>query len=412
MNPIISSRFGIAAANRPQQGLSLIELMIAITLGMLVMAALLALFLNITRTNNEMAKANRQIENGRFAIQLLQNDIVHAGFWGAYVPPFDNLASTATGEVPTAIPDPCVAVSGWGPAYITNLLGIPVQGYGSTPPSGTGCASNLSTDRAANTDVLVVRHAETCLPGAGNCEANDDDQIYFQTALCALQGSAYRIAEGSEIDTPANSLDQLYKKGCVGTGTPPALPITSGTPADKRKLISNIYHVKNYPGTTSDGVPIPTLMRSSFNEDKHLAAQPLIEGIEAFRVEYLIDNANPCGAVDYTQPIARVNPSTCAVDADAAKNTLPSNRGDGIPDGVCYAGTCTHDQLMNVVAVKLHVLARSLEPTPGYVDSKTYTLGDLTINAGTMSAAQQRYKRHVFSTTVRLTNMSGRRETP
>jgi type IV pilus assembly protein PilW len=116
--------------------------------------------------------------------------------------------------------------------------------------------------------------------------------------------------------------------------------------------------------------------------------------------------------VDYTQPIARVNPSTCAVDADAAKNTLPSNRGDGIPDSVCYAGTCTHDQLMNVVAVKLHVLARSLEPTPGYVDSKIYTLGDLTINAGTMSAAQQRYKRHVFSTTVRLTNISGRRETP
>jgi type IV pilus assembly protein PilW len=407
MNPIISSRFGVAATSRSQQGLSLIELMIAITLGMLVVAALLALFLNITRTNSEMAKANRQIENGRFAIQLLQNNIVHAGFWGAYVPPFDNLTSTATGEVPTAIPDPCVAVSGWNAAYVTNLLGIPVQGYGSTPPSGTGCVTNFATDRAANTDVLVVRHAETCLPGIGNCEPYDANEIYFQAALCALEGSAYRFASGSDID--ANS---LHKKDCVGTAGPPVVITTPGTAADKRKFVSNIYHVRNYPGTASDGVPIPTLMRSSFNTDKHLAVQPLIEGIEAFRVEYLIDNTNPCLAVDYTQPIARVNPSTCAVDADVTKNTLPSNRGDGIPDSVCYADTCTLGQLMNVVAVKLHVLARSLEPTPGYLDSKTYTLGDLTINAGTMSAAQQRYKRHVFSTTVRLTNISGRRETP
>jgi type IV pilus assembly protein PilW len=68
-----------------RSGLSLIELMIAITLGMLVVAALLALFLNITRTNNEMAKLPiARSKTAASHIQLLQNDLrVHAGFWGA-----------------------------------------------------------------------------------------------------------------------------------------------------------------------------------------------------------------------------------------------------------------------------------------------------------------------------------------
>lgn len=67
---------------RTLRGFTLVELMVAVTIGLLIVAALLALYLNITRTNTEMAKANSLIENGRFAIQLIQNDLIHAGFWG------------------------------------------------------------------------------------------------------------------------------------------------------------------------------------------------------------------------------------------------------------------------------------------------------------------------------------------
>ena len=61
-------------------GFSLIELMISMVLGLVVMAAVLALFLNLTRSNTELSKMNQQIENGRFAIQILQSDLEHAGF--------------------------------------------------------------------------------------------------------------------------------------------------------------------------------------------------------------------------------------------------------------------------------------------------------------------------------------------
>jgi len=97
----------------------------------------------------------------------------------------------------------------------------------------------------------------------------------------------------------------------------------------------------------------------------------------------------------------------------------PTNRGDGVPEGdyvnasgvVCNGATngtlpdrCTAS---NVVAAQIFVLARSLESTPGYTDTKTYQLGDLE-----MTPLDKRFKRHVFATTVRLVNPAGRRDTP
>ena len=71
------------------------------------------------------------------------------------------------------------------------------------------------------------------------------------------------------------------------------------------------------------------------------------------------------------------------------------------------ASPCTAEQLMNVTAVKMYVLARNREPSRGYTDTKTYQLGETSLGP-----FNDHYKRHVFSTVVRLPNISGRRETP
>jgi len=67
--------------------------------------------------------------------------------------------------------------------------------------------------------------------------------------------------------------------------------------------------------------------------------------------------------------------------------------------------------------VKIYVLARSRDKTPGYTDTKTYCLGETAADgscpaANQIAAANDQYKRHVFSSSVRLINISGRRETP
>ncbi len=455
-----------------QRGMSLIELMIAVTIGLIITAALGALFLGTYRTNQEMAKANSQIENGRFAMQLLQADIVHAGFWGGFAPQFDDLSfSTAPGDVPNAVPNPCLDYSTpWTADNVTNLIGIPVQAYATTPPAGAGCVTNLATNKKANTDLLVLRHAETCVPGETNCEADTAGKLYFQSTQCEAElSSSVKGATATTItlDDFSSTVDDFYVNRSIrivsGTGAgqtrlisaydgstkiatlapAPALPWTTPIPdaatskytfgfgylldtagfgifhkrncttvADKRKFISNIYYIRDYARTVGDG--IPTLMISQFDLNgttlAHQAAVPLIENIEGFKVLLGIDSISDNG----TNIITNGDPTNLYTAAikwlDDTNLISPVNRGDGIPDtfvSCTDAVPCTFEQLSHVVAVKVFVLARAETITPGYTDSKTYTLGSTTLGP-----FNDGFKRHVFSTTVRVNNVSGRRETP
>ena len=64
---------------------------------------------------------------------------------------------------------------------------------------------------------------------------------------------------------------------------------------------------------------------------------------------------------------------------------------------------------MNVVAVKLFVLVRSEAKSPGYDTQRKYCMSTDCTEEWTFSDG---YKRHLFTQTVRLTNVSMRRETP
>ncbi len=453
-----------------QRGISLIELMVAITVGLIITAALGALFLGINRTNQEMAKANSQIENGRFAIQLLQTDIVHAGFWGDFSPQFDDLSfSTAPGDVPNAVPDPCLDYTApWTADNVTNFIGITVQAFGDTPPAGAGCLTDLATNKKEDTDLLVVRHADTCVPGDANCEADTAGKLYFQASQCEQEiSSSVKGASATTItlDDFSSTVNDFYKDRSIrivaglGAGQTrlisaydgstkvatlapsPNLPWaivpdltskytfgfgylldTAGFPifherncttvAEKRKFVSNIYYIRDYARTVGDG--IPTLMVSQFDLVggvlAHQDAVPLIENIEGFKVMLGIDNISENG----TDIIVNGDPTNLFSSpvkwADITNLVSPINRGDGIPDtfiSCTDAVPCTFEQLPHVVAVKLYVLARAETVTAGYTDTKTYTLGDTTLGP-----FNDGFKRHVFSTTVRVNNVSSRRETP
>src|SRR5215472_7010729 len=98
MGPATPTYTGIGA----QRGFSLVELMIAMSISLVLTGALVAIFVNSSNSSREMAKANTMIDSGRFVIQLLENDIEHAGYWGGYVPQWDDLtAGVVPGDVPT-----------------------------------------------------------------------------------------------------------------------------------------------------------------------------------------------------------------------------------------------------------------------------------------------------------------------
>ncbi|MDM0080870.1 PilW family protein [Variovorax sp. J31P179] len=373
-----------ARSRRVQRGLTLIELMVSITITLIVVAALIALFLNVSNAQREMAKINQQIESGRVSMFVLENEIAHAGFWENYMPQFDDLTlTTIPANVPTgAPPDPCLAYTpaNWTPGYMRSLLDVAVQVYDAVP---AGCAAVLK-NKKANTDVLVVRHAETCLPSP-TCGVDTPGALYFQSSTCGTQ-------KPSDFDLSTAGFATMLARNCT-------------TPSPKRKFVSDIYYVRDYADTVGDG--IPTLARSRFDlSGGALGQQPpvaLIEGIEGFRVELGLDTLSSTGAaVDYTKATSW---------ADASNRSTPTDRGDGSPDGAfvhCSAAApCTADQLINAVAVKIYVLARSIEQTPSHTDSRSYTLG-----GATLGPFNDHYKRHAFSSSVRLNNVAGRRDTP
>jgi type IV pilus assembly protein PilW len=375
-----------------QSGFSLVELMISIVIGLVILAAMVALFVNSSGSNREMARANSLIENGRLAIELLESDVVHAGYWGAYMPHFDDQTNgDVPDDVPNGVPDPCLAYNTpWSPTDQINLLHVPVNVY----DSDAVCAGVVVDKKAADTDVLVVRHAELCEAGSGgNCEDLDPAAVYFQSTRCSTDLARFRL--GSEDDGTVFNLNQM---DCA-------------TLSERRKFISNIYYVREWAVTAGDG--IPTLVRSSFNSPggvpEHQPAVAMIEGIEGFRVELGIDDRSKAYAgepdgtpVDYTAAVEWLDPDT---------RTIPTNRGDGSPDGAFVECTtavpCTVDQLVNVTAVKIYVLVRSREPTQGYTDAKTYQVG-----TSVMGPFNDGFKRHVYVSTLRLPNVAGRRQTP
>jgi type IV pilus assembly protein PilW len=69
-----------------QAGLSLIELMISITLGLVLMAGVVQMFISSKTVFTTQQSMSRIQETGRLAIEFLSRDIRMAGFYGCYRP--------------------------------------------------------------------------------------------------------------------------------------------------------------------------------------------------------------------------------------------------------------------------------------------------------------------------------------
>jgi type IV pilus assembly protein PilW len=348
---------------RRAAGFSIPELLVSVTMGLFIVIAMTTLFFHNSRAQAEIERANQQIESGRYAVDMLAGDLRNAGFYGEFDP--TQLPDLA------AVPDPCAATLD----ALKAMLPLHVQGFddGDTLPS---CV----TDVRPNTALIVVRHTRACVSGDPNCSANDPAGPLFQASLCS---NASELGSANPADWYALDVDpaQLtrHQRDCTTTAG-------SGTLAVTRRFQTHIYFVANndLPG---DG--IPTLKRA---ELRYVDGQlgfgtivPLVEGVENLQFEYGIDTHNDGTVGLYTSAPGGAN--GCAQPACAASNWR------------------------NVVAVRLHVLARSPSTTPGYVDTKTYGMGTAADgSARTAGPFNDGYKRHAFQTLVTLANPVGRKQ--
>jgi len=339
-----------SAPNRQQGGLTLVELMISITIGLLLLAGITALIAAQSSTRAELDKSGKQIENGRYALTVLQDDIEHAGYYGQYA---------GVLLAPAVLPDPCATDA----AVIDASLGAPIQGYDaptSVPAPLSACLQDA--DHIPGTDILVIRRLEatdtpTAISGA------IAGQVYVQTTP-----DAKVTAIGP--DTAPSTYTLTEKDGVTSAGL--------------RKFVEHIYFLspcnKYAAGATScngaadGGQPIPTLKRlqlTTVGGTPAFVTTPLVEGIENLQFDY-------------------------GIDSD----------GKGVP-ATPFITAPTLADWPNVMALKVSLLARNLDSTPGYAATdRTYNLG----LSGAVGPFTDAFKRHVYTASIRVINPSSRRE--
>ena len=336
---------------RPREhGFSLVELMVSVTLGLIVLAILATVFAHASTARTELQRSSQQMDNGRYAVDVLSQDLQLAGYFGEL-----NVAGLA---VPGALPDLCSTA----PADWVAAIPFHLQGY----DEANGAPSCMPTSVKAGSDVVAVRRVRTCIAGAAGCEPVVATQPYLQVGLCGSAGSAYALGVAQDTAFPHKLKD------CT-------------TDAGRRRYTVNVYFVSADNGS---GAAIPTLKRLEFNGAGYTEVA-LVEGIERLQIEYGIDTDGN-GAPD-------------AYAADPGTYTYPG----------CVTCSAVSNWA-NVVTAKLHVLSRSLEPASrGYVDNKVYDLGKnaagARVTAGPFGDA---YRRQVYTAAVRIMNLSGRREIP
>lgn len=384
---------------RAERGFSLVEMMIAMTIGLMICAGLVTVFANTSNTQQELRRTAQQIENGRYAMDVISQDLQMTGYFGAF------RKITA----PTTAPDPCLLTVGVTAGDIKDGINLPVQAYNASslsawPSLPASCAAYLpTTNLSPGSDVVVIRRADTSFILKNG--PTTSGMVYGQANPSQID---LLVSTGATFDC-TNRVD-----GAAATVTrrlqyPNATDICNGTASPAgyiRQYHVYIYFVApcNIPSSGSlcdlaadGGKPIPTLKRLELTSTGGVPAFKTVniaEGIEFMKLGYGIDDT----------------PTTANSDTGLI--------GDGSPDRYSLAPSLA--DMSNIVTARIDMLVRNPEPSAGYTDTKTYALGvDPTVNTnpavtipGPGAVLDTTYRRHVYSAEIRLVNMSSRKEIP
>lgn len=145
---------------RYQKGLSLVELMIAITLGLLLMAGVVQIFLSSKDTYRTQQASSRVQETGRLALEFISKDLRMAGFTG-----FRGRGVRTLNHLPTA-------------SYVTQFEdGISVY----------SAASIAGLNAKANTNIIVIRGV---LAGSSSSLVAPGEEEVLTVALRSTEAGA------------------------------------------------------------------------------------------------------------------------------------------------------------------------------------------------------------------------------
>jgi type IV pilus assembly protein PilW len=362
---------------RAQAGVSLIELMVALTIGSLLIVGTITVYSTSRSTFAVNEAIARLQEQGRFAMTVLEPDIELAGYYG-----FTNAADTlllvrgsnpgtvlATAAslrqrpLPPLAPEPrrppgvADSVHACGTNFALDVL-TPVEGSNDgfeLGPASTADCEAFGAGAVAGADTLTVRRASTTTsaPAAG--------RVQLLAARLRSRTAQMMFADGNAPMAP-NIDHQIHD------------------------LVVRTYYLSR---DSDDRADLPSLRMKALAASggtPRFVDTELLVGVEDLQVQFGIDTG------DYD------NDGVVDPGADADDDGTPETDGRATryvnPD---FPGL----DRSQVVAVRLWLRLRSERAEPGFVDARTYRYADVEY---TPAGAEQGFRRLLLSRTITLRN--------
>jgi type IV pilus assembly protein PilW len=364
--------------NIRNRGFSMVELMVAMVIGLMMLAAISTVLVNSKKNYTTQDSLSRLQENARFAMQLLTRDLRMAGYFGCA----DEISSVSNLLNPSA------------DDYSIFNTEYPVEGSESGTswkPTGT----TLDFTPLAGTDALAIRYLTG--DSVSVIKEMPSESASAQVALdSGLKiGDVVMIADCTSADifqitgfNAAGGFDHVVHN--TGTGTPGNDSTNNphkfskayGLDAKIMRFNSVAYYIRNNDG----GQPAlyrRTLITNTGSTSSTQVDQELVEGIEDLEILYGIDSVGE----------------------------------DDIPDAYKTATAMSASDWKKVVAVRFGIVVRALANADNQAGNEKqygtdrYTEGldvdgdPLTIEFTPTSGTNDRYQRRVFRTTVVMRNL-------
>jgi type IV pilus assembly protein PilW len=288
---------------RGQQGLTLVELMVAMVLGLLLMAGVLQLFAANKQSYRLTEELSRMQEGARYAMSTLERDLRMAGYLGCTSRQRDLIVINNKLSAPGAEFSPEAGIEGWETQSVNTSFGsyAPIVNGSVTDASSGDWSSggtttpvlDSGTDSVSNSDVIRVWHV------------NGRGVLVNVTGatISALTTPAYSANDVMML-TDCQSVDIAHV--CSMSGSDASLSCSANTlPSDLLngdgshafKLAGWVYFVGKRGGVATNS---PSLFRREISANATAgSAQEVVEGVESLQLLYGEDtDTNADGVAD------------------------------------------------------------------------------------------------------------------
>lgn len=309
-----------------EQGLSLVELMVAMVIGLFLTLGVFSMFSMSAGNVTTTSQFNQLQENGRIALALMEPDLSQLGFFGD-ITGTELIPGQNTRILKLLTKNDCVG-DGLNNASLPNTSAAHFRrlwGY----QQGDSIALKCLTSVIPGSDVLQIK------------------RLLGPDVTGSLEANRYYLG------TTAN-------EAVFFTGDQPLPAMVNGRYWEYQH---HVYYLRY----DSDG--IPTLRRKTLTANGMTNDEQLVSGVEDMQILYGFDSDGD----------------------DTADSFMPSQNVTTL--------MWDNELFQRLVALRVFLLIRALEPDPAFTNNSVYQLGDKQI-----AAKKDHYRRKVVSGTIVLEN--------